>query len=168
MSNLPKNIFVTTLGLLASSLAFNTFANQKTQTISINQISSKTSYTLATAALKKCSNDGYRVSATVVDLSGNVLAQLRADQAGVHTLESSRKKAFTAMSMKRPSGELMTLIAEKPLLKPLQNMDDNLLFLAGGLPIQVNGNVIGAIGVGGAPGGHLDVACAESAIKAAF
>ncbi|MGR5457320.1 heme-binding protein, partial [Vibrio alfacsensis] len=43
-----------------------------------------------------------------------------------------------------------------------------LLFLAGGVPVQVNSAMIGAIGVGGAPGGHLDVACAEKAIKKFF
>ena len=103
--------------------------------------------------MHKCELDGYKVTATVVDLSGNVLAQLRSDGAGVHTLESSRKKAFTVASMKQPSGNLMNLIADKPILQPLQNMDDSLLFLAGGVPVQINNAIVGAIGVGGI-GGH--------------
>jgi uncharacterized protein GlcG (DUF336 family) len=53
-------------------------------------------------------------------------------------------------------------------MQPLQNMDDNLLFLAGGVPVQLDGNLIGAVGVGGAPGGHLDVECADAAIKKVF
>jgi uncharacterized protein GlcG (DUF336 family) len=39
------------------------------------------------------------------------------------------------------------------------------LFLGGGMPVKVGNETIGAIGVGGAPGGHLDEACALAAIK---
>lgn len=57
-------------------------------------------------------------------------------------------------------------IADKPMLQPLKDMDDNLLLLAGGLPLTVNNTVIGATAhPGGAPGGHLDVQCAEAAIN---
>lgn len=52
------------------------------------------------------------------------------------------------------------------MLQPLKDMDDNLLLLAGGLPLTVNNTVIGATAhPGGAPGGHLDVQCAEAAIN---
>ena len=165
MKNLKQNALVTALGLFSAALSFGSAAADKNQTVSVNQISSTAAFSLVKEAVHKCELDGYKVTATVVDLSGNVLAQLRSDGAGVHTLESSRKKAFTVASMKQPSGNLMNLVADKPILQPLQNMDDNLLFLAGGVPIQVNNAIVGAIGVGGAPGGHLDTACAESAIK---
>ncbi|MYM61220.1 heme-binding protein [Vibrio sp. OCN044] len=162
MKNLKQNALVTALGLFSAALSFSSAAADKNPTVSVNQISSTAAFSLVKEAVHKCELDGYKVTATVVDLSGNVLAQLRSDGAGVHTLESSRKKAFTVASMKQPSGNL---IADKPILQPLQNMNDNLLFLAGGVPIQVNNAIVGAIGVGGAPGGHLDTACAESAIK---
>ncbi|STQ12380.1 (Y14336) putative extracellular protein containing predicted 35aa signal peptide [Enterobacter cloacae] len=38
------------------------------------------------------------------------------------------------------------------------------LLQAGGLPVKEGDEVIGAIGIGGAPGGHLDEACAQAAI----
>jgi uncharacterized protein GlcG (DUF336 family) len=41
---------------------------------------------------------------------------------------------------------------------------DQILVLAGGLPISAGGEVIGGIGVGGAPGGHLDEACAQAGL----
>jgi uncharacterized protein GlcG (DUF336 family) len=41
---------------------------------------------------------------------------------------------------------------------------DRVLLLGGGLPIQAGNEVIGAIGVGGAPGGNLDEACAQARI----
>lgn len=151
-----------TLGF--SALSFNASAADN-KAVSVTQISSQFAFELAQEAVNQCSAEGYKVSATVVDLPGNVMAQLRADGAGIHTLDSSRKKAFTVISMKQPSGNLMKTIAEKPILQPLQYMDENLLFLAGGVPVELNKAMIGAVGVGGAPGGHLDVACAEAALK---
>ncbi|MDN3612202.1 heme-binding protein [Vibrio ostreicida] len=166
MKTMKLTLLATSLGLLATS--FHSLAEDQKHTVSVLQISSKSALTLAAEALHQCEMKGYTVSATVVDVSGDVLAQVRSDGAGVHTLESSRKKAFTVASIKQPSANLMTLIAEKPILAPLQNMDENLLFLAGGVPVLLDNQLIGAIGVGGAPGGHLDVACAEAALKTVF
>jgi uncharacterized protein GlcG (DUF336 family) len=45
-------------------------------------------------------------------------------------------------------------------------MNDSILMLGGGLPIEMAGEVVGAIGVGGAPGTHLDDACAEAGLDA--
>ncbi|WP_067522287.1 GlcG/HbpS family heme-binding protein [Endozoicomonas ascidiicola] len=166
MKTIKMTALAATLGLM--SISFNASAADKDHTVSVTEISSATAFQLAQGAVNQCKAQGYKVSATVVDMSGNVLAQLRENGAGIHTLDSSRKKAFTVVSMKRPSGDLMKLVADKPILQPLQNMDENLLFLAGGIPVTLNDVQIGAIGVGGAPGGHLDVACAEEAIKAVF
>ena len=155
------NIVLAATLLAASS---SVLANEKVSMVT--QLSSATAFELANAAVGQCAKDGYNVSATVVDISGRVQAQLRYDNASPHTLDSSRQKAFTAVSMKQPTANLMKLVAEKPLMDPLRDMDDNLLFLAGGLPVEYKGQIVGAIGVGGAPGGHLDVICAEAAIKA--
>ena len=162
MKLLPFKMTLLAITATLSSLAFS--AEQKTTT-SVLQLSSNTAMQLAKSALTSCQSKGYKVTVTVVDTAGNVQAQLRADGAGTHTLESSRKKAFTAMSMKQPTAKLMKLIADKPFLQPLKDMDENLLLLAGGLPIVIDQRIVGAIGVGGAPGGHLDVQCAEAAIK---
>jgi uncharacterized protein GlcG (DUF336 family) len=115
----------------------------------------------AHAAVDKCLADGYRVSVTVVDQGGNIRAVLRQDGAGPHTIESSRKKAYTSASMKQPTAKLAGLIAKMPAVQGLQHMNEHMLLLAGGLPIEIGGEVVGGIGVGGAPGGHLDVACAQ-------
>ena len=123
-----------------------------------------TAQKLASEALNKCAADGYSVSVSVVDAFGLTRVQLRADKAGPHTLESSRKKAFTSASMGRPTADFANLIKEKPQLAGLRNMDPNILMLGGGLPIKADGQKLGGIGVGGAPGGHLDQACAQAAI----
>jgi len=120
--------------------------------------------TAAKAAVDQCAKDGYRVSAAVVDRAGILRAFLRADGAGPHTVESSEKKAYTAASMRGPTGNVAELIAKTPALQGLQNMNDRILFLAGGLSIEIASEVIGGIGVGGAPGGHLDAACAQAGL----
>jgi len=43
-------------------------------------------------------------------------------------------------------------------------MNDDILILGGGMPIEAAGEVIGGIGVGGAPGGEKDEACARAGI----
>ncbi len=120
----------------------------------------------ASAALDKCTKDGYRVSVTVVDRAGVLRAMMRADGAGVHTVDSSRKKAYTAASLRRPTSEFAELIVKNPALQGLRDMNDNILMLGGGLPIEISGEVVGAIGVGGAPGAHLDDACAQAGLDA--
>ena len=128
-------------------------------------ISSSTAGKVVKKAVRKCSQDGFNVSAAVVDASGVLVAHLRADGAGPHTVSSAFRKAFTAASLRRSTGELANLIVNVPTTAGLQFMNDNLLLLQGGLPIVNNGGtVIGGIGVGGAPGGQFDEACALEAL----
>jgi len=115
----------------------------------------------AAAAQEKCRQDGYRVSVAVVDRAGVLKVLMRGDGAGPHSTDSSTKKAYTAASLRRPTGELAEMVAKTPAAQGLQYMNDNILILGGGLPIEIGGEVVGGIGVGGAPGGHLDAACAQ-------
>jgi uncharacterized protein GlcG (DUF336 family) len=118
------------------------------------------------AALETCKKDGYRVSVSVVDRAGVLRAMGRADGAGPHTVDSSRKKAYTAASVRRPTSELADLITKVPTLQALRDMNGDILILGGGLPIEIGGEIIGGIGVGGAPGAHLDDACAQVGLDA--
>lgn len=118
----------------------------------------------ASAALEACAADGYGVSVTVVDAGGVQKVHLRADGAGPHTIGSSAGKAYTAASMKRATLGLANFVGENPALEGLRDMDDRILILGGGLPIEVDGTVVGGIGVGGAPSGDLDETCAQAGI----
>lgn len=118
----------------------------------------------AAAAVDKCKQDGYRVSAAVVDRAGVLRVLFRGDGAGPHTTDSSSKKAYTAASLRRPTSELAELITKVPSLQALREMNDRILILGGGLPIEIGGEVVGGIGVGGAPGAHLDDACAQAGL----
>jgi uncharacterized protein GlcG (DUF336 family) len=118
----------------------------------------------ANAALTKCEEEGYRVSVAVVDRGGNVKVLLRGDGAGPHTQDSSTRKAYTASSIRRSTQELAELITKVPHLQALRDMSEQILILGGGLPIILANEVVGGIGVGGAPGTHLDEGCARAGL----
>ena len=118
----------------------------------------------ASAALEKCKQDGHRVSVAVVDRGGVMKVLLRGDGAGPHTTDSSSKKAYTAASLRRPTSELAELITKVPSLQALRDMNERIIILGGGLPVEIAGDVVGGIGVGGAPGAHLDDACAQAGL----
>jgi uncharacterized protein GlcG (DUF336 family) len=118
------------------------------------------------AAAEACQKDGYRVSVSIVDRAGVLRAMGRADGAGPHTVDSSRKKAYTAASLRRPTSELADLMTKVPTLQALRDINGEILILGGGLPIEIGGDVVGGIGVGGAPGAHLDDACAQVGLDA--
>ncbi|TSA04614.1 MAG: heme-binding protein [Nitrospiraceae bacterium] len=118
----------------------------------------------AAAAQDKCKQDGHRVTVAVVDRSGVLKVLMRGDGAGPHTTDSSTKKAYTAASLRRPTSEFAEMVAKIPSLQGLRDMNDKILILGGGLPIEIGGEVVGGIGVGGAPGGHLDDACAQAGL----
>lgn len=118
------------------------------------------------AALESCKKDGYRVSVSVVDRAGVLRAMGRSDGAGSHTVDSSRKKAYTAASVHRTTTELADLTMKVPTLQALGNINNEMLILGGGLPIEIGGEIVGGIGVSGAPGTHLDDACAQDGLDA--
>ena len=118
------------------------------------------------ASLDACSKDGYRVSVAIVDRAGVLRGMARSDGAGPHTVDSSRKKAYTAASLRRPTTELAELVTKVQALQALRDMNDQVLILGGGLPIEIGGEIVGGIGVGGAPGAHLDDACAQAGLDA--
>jgi uncharacterized protein GlcG (DUF336 family) len=120
----------------------------------------------AQAAVEACGEDGWQVSVAVVDRGGTLKALLRADGAGPHTTDSSFKKAYTSASLRQPTGDYARLIVENPEAQALRDMNEKILVLGGGLPIRFGDEIVGGIGVGGAPGGHLDEACARAGLEA--
>jgi uncharacterized protein GlcG (DUF336 family) len=117
----------------------------------------------AMAAMQFCKEKGWAVSVAVVDRAGQLKTLLRADGAGPHTIDSSRRKAFTSASARNNTSVMLENVQKNPDAANLP-MIDGFLVLGGGMPIRVGDEVIGAIGVGGAPGGHLDDQCAEAGI----
>jgi uncharacterized protein GlcG (DUF336 family) len=118
---------------------------------------------IAAAAVAECQTKGYAVTATVVDRAGQVKAMQRADNAGPHTIDASRRKAFTSASARNNTTAMMEASQKNPGAQNLGQIDGFLL-LGGGMPIRAGNDVIGGVGVGGAPGGHLDDQCVQAAL----
>ena len=118
---------------------------------------------IAAATVASCTASGYAVAATVVDRAGSVRAVQRADNAGPHTLGASLQKAYTSASAKNNTLVMMEGAQKNPAAANLTDIPGFLL-LGGGVPVKVGNEVIGAVGVGGAPGGHLDEQCAVAGI----
>jgi uncharacterized protein GlcG (DUF336 family) len=119
---------------------------------------------IASATVAACTTAGYAVTATVVDRAGGVRAVQRADNAGAHTLDASLQKAWTSASAKNSTLAMMETAQKNPAAANLVHIPGFLL-LGGGVPVKVGNEVIGAVGVGGAPGGHLDEQCANAGIE---
>jgi len=117
----------------------------------------------AQATLDQCRKDGFRVSVTVLNNAGQPKVLLREDGTGPHTADTSRRKAYTALTFRAPTTALAKRIADTPALANLNNVTD-VLVLGGGLPIKSGNDTIGAIGVSGAPAGEKDEACAQAGI----
>ncbi len=120
---------------------------------------------IAQGAVAACAAKNFAVTATVVDRAGLVRAVLRADRAGPHTVEASKAKAYTSASARNATTAIMENAEKNPAARHLASINGFLL-LGGGLPVKAGEEVIGAVGVGGAPGGHIDEECAKAALDA--
>ena len=104
------------------------------------------------------------VSVAVLDASGVIIILAKNDSVGVHNTEASRRKAFTALSTKTTSYQLMHNAA---LNKDANNLNTlpELLLLGGGVPIWHNRHLVGSIGISGGGSGANDDSIAKQAIE---
>ena len=118
--------------------------------------------TIATGALEDCKAKGYAVSVVVVDRGGDVMVALRANDAGPHTMENARRKAYTARTFGRTSLEW----AQRTETQVQgQRQLAEVIPLQGGVPIKVGETTIGGVGLSGAPnGGPQEEACGKAGV----
>ena len=152
---------VVATAVLAASTAFSQAQGPAVRTE--RALSLDLAQQLASATVAACSAGGYNVTAAVVDRAGQLRALQRADNAGPHTIAAAQAKAYTSASAKNNTLALMEGAQKNPAAANLVHIPGFLL-LGGGVPVKVGNEVIGAIGVGGAPGGHLDEQCALAAL----
>jgi uncharacterized protein GlcG (DUF336 family) len=125
-------------------------------------VSMAMSLAIIQGVIDQCTKDGYKVSITIVDKAGNVAAQLRGDGTGPHTMEFSRLKAYTARTRNQTSLQTMKEL-EDPARSFLRQIP-GVVGVGGGVPIRAGNEVIGGVGVSGAPGGEKDEVCANAGI----
>lgn len=119
---------------------------------------------LASASLATCHAQGRTGVVAVVDRGGNLVAVQRDDNVGPHNTLAAQRKAYTALSTKTPTRLLAERARSTPDAENLNTLNE-LLLLGGGVPLLVEGEVIGAIGVAGAGGAAFDEGCALAAVS---
>ncbi|MGB6539161.1 MAG: heme-binding protein [Xanthobacteraceae bacterium] len=117
---------------------------------------------IANAAITQCRTMGYKISVSVLDRDGIPIVMLHDDGAGLSTNEGSDRKAYTAASFKQPSAAFVKRLQDRPDTVGSRHYT-RVLALAGGLPIKVGDDVIGAVGVSGTPG--KDDVCSQAGIN---
>ncbi len=118
----------------------------------------------AQTALAVCQANGYKVGVSVVDSAGVLRVLLASDGALQRAVESGNGKAFTAITYRTSSAEVARKAEADPTLAAKLSADPKQRARAGALPLIAGNEVIGAIGVGGAPGGEKDEACAAAGL----
>ncbi|UUX51549.1 heme-binding protein [Nisaea acidiphila] len=151
-------------GLIALSFPRASTAQNAEAIFSTDSMKPEIALDLAKSALDICRAAGYQVAIAVVDRSGLTQVVLRDRFAGAHTVDTATRKAWTAVSFRTATLDLGTLVKESPVMAGLPDIT-NALVLGGGIPVQAAGNIVGGIGISGAPGADLDHECAEKAIE---
>jgi len=118
--------------------------------------------TIAEAAIESCGSHGYAVAAVVVDRGGDTIVAMRADNAGLHTMENARRKAYTARTFRQSTTAYAKKFADNDPVVRQQVTLPNVIAIPGGLPVKVGDDVIGGVGVSGSPG--VDEPCVQAGI----
>ena len=84
------------------------------QLITHRDLSLSMALAMATGALDACKARGYTVSVVVVDRGGDTLVALRGDEAGPHTMENARRKAYTARTFRMTTEEYIKVLEANP------------------------------------------------------
>ncbi|SDK89460.1 GlcG/HbpS family heme-binding protein [Lacicoccus qingdaonensis] len=121
---------------------------------------------LIDGAEKEAADIGVQMVITVVDDGGNLIAQHRMDDAWIASLDVSKNKAWTSVALKMPTSDLEEAAAPGGELYGLNTTNDGrIVVFGGGIPLEKDGKVIGAVGVSGGAVAQ-DVQVAEAGVKA--
>ena len=131
--------------------------------VSERTLSFDAAHEAAMAALEQCRKDGYKVTVTVVNRAGRTAVVLHDDGANPHTIENSLRKAYTSLTFRSPSGEFGKRVTASPTGAGALHLD-KVTSAEGALPIMTGQEIVGAVGVSGAPGGDKDAACTQMGI----
>jgi uncharacterized protein GlcG (DUF336 family) len=115
------------------------------------------------AAVQACLQRTYNVGAVIVDYSGVQQAALRGDGATGQNMFNANDKAYTAATFRDDTATLVERSRTGTVSSAFSKLP-HLLLAAGGVVIKVGDEVIGALGVSGAPGGDNDAVCAKAGL----
>jgi uncharacterized protein GlcG (DUF336 family) len=160
MNRTCKILLVAAALLAAASTASSTLW---ADTLPTHRIPAALAVEAATETVAACARQGYRETAVVLDADGAIIAALRGDGAGIHTLDSAHDKAYTVVSFKNDTLALAERAKGEDSIAPLAKLP-HVMFFGGGVVIKLGDEVIGSIGASGAPGAKLDDGCAHAGL----
>src|SRR5467141_4602779 len=128
-----------------------------------HSISSELAQKMVDAAVAKAREIGVSENVAILDDGGNLKAFSRMDGAPVLSIEIAQNKAYTAL-FGVPTQDFFDFIKGDPSLLAGIPTLARVAAWGGGLPIKVNGEVVGAIGLSGAPTVQNDIDCARAAL----
>jgi uncharacterized protein GlcG (DUF336 family) len=147
--------------LITALLALPVQAEEK-MTQNIKRLSLETALRIAQAAIEQCRKEGVQIAVTVVDRGGHEQVVLRDVLAMDITIPISKQKAHTAMAFNSPTSQLEDRFKGAYGVPKMES----LVISAGGIPVNVGGNLMAGIGVSGAPSGETDEKCARAGLDA--
>jgi glc operon protein GlcG len=150
-----------TLALVAPLQAQETHSGAKAATREIKIISSAGARALADACARWAEENKQTVAIAILDWGGNLVESHAMEGAPMNAIDTALLKAKSALRWRRPTSETNKMVRSGQNLAPTFMRD---FPQPGALPIVVNGEVIGAIGVSGADGEK----CGQAAIDAVF
>ena len=138
------------------------------QIFDANQISSEAAKKVARTCRAWAAEKGGTASVYIIDTHGTFVHQERGDGQVYTNIRTAMLKAQTALQTRQPTSIRAAQLRNDPSGTPRQLMQFGFFTNSGGIPIVVDGEMIGAIGVGGGAGGGGDENCAIAGLKAAF
>lgn len=120
---------------------------------------------IARAAIDKGNQLGISINAVVVDTAGNRLVSLREPGAPLPAMDFAEKKAYTAVNFRAPTETWAEVLEGRPVVANGLAQHPKVALFGGGLPVLIDGAVVGAVGVAG---GRVpeDLLCAEAGLDA--
>jgi uncharacterized protein GlcG (DUF336 family) len=159
-------MIVRCLAIAVCLTAFTTVtASAQDGLVTFKTMSPEVALDLARAALTSCQKSGFQVSVAVVDRFGVVQVMLRDRFAGPHTPPTATGKAWTAVTFRTNTTELVALTQPGMPQAGVRSLPGAVV-LGGGIMVEAGGAMVGAVGVSGAPGGDADDECAKAGIEA--
>jgi len=119
---------------------------------------------LAKATLEACRAENFQVTVAVLDRGGSVQVLLRDRFAGVHTPKTATLKAWTAISFRTNTTDMAEESQHGKEQSGVRHLP-GVLAVGGGVMIRAAGQLVGAVGVSGAPGGQRDEDCAKKGLE---
>jgi len=155
--------FVSRCIAIGLSLLTFTSAQAAEGTVTFEVLTPAAALQAARAALENCRASGYQVAVAVVDRFGGIQVVLRDQLASPRTVNTAVGKARTAAGFRTNTSEMVSITAEGNPQAGIRNLP-GVIVIGGGLLIEAAGSLVAGIGVSGAPGPHLDDACAQAGI----